>query len=165
MGFYRFLKYLFFGPLFIEKVYPKEIPVPPPDSSKLLGPKRKVLLTRRPESGFGFSLRRSTISERDQTRRTVLFAEPGTAGCGLLPGDRLLEIDGADVEHAQQEEAVVKIKEWIHESANLSKIQKCQINLIFAKAKKILAKNRVCQIIEFEESAICVILNSNSASK
>ena len=67
------------------------------------------------------------------------------------------------MEHAQQEEAVVKIKEWIHESANLSKIQKCQINLNFAKAKKILAKNRVCQIIEFEESAICVILNSNSA--
>lgn len=101
-----------------EKVYPKEIPVPPPDSSKLLGPKRKVLLTRRPESGFGFSLRRSTISERDQTRRTVLFAEPGASGCGLLPGDRLLEINGADVEHAQQEEAVAKIKEWFHESGN-----------------------------------------------
>ena len=34
----------------------------------------------------------------------------GTFGCGLLPGDRLLEIDGHDVEHAQQEEAVTRIK-------------------------------------------------------
>ncbi|CAG5111940.1 Oidioi.mRNA.OKI2018_I69.chr2.g6209.t3.cds [Oikopleura dioica] len=93
-----------------EKVYPKEIPVPPPDSTKLLGPRRKVVLTRRPDTGFGFSLRRSTISERDQTRRTVLFAEPGASGCGLLPGDRLLEINGVDVEHAQQEDAVAKIK-------------------------------------------------------
>ena len=98
-----------------EKVYPKEIPVPPPDSTKLLGPRRKVVLTRRPDTGFGFSLRRSTISERDQTRRTVLFAEPGASGCGLLPGDRLLEINGVDVEHAQQEDAVAKIKEWIHD--------------------------------------------------
>lgn len=93
-----------------EKVYPKEIPVPPPDSSRLLGPKRDVHLYRQKNGGFGFSLRRSTISERDQTRHTVLFAEPGTFGCGLLPGDRLLEIDGHDVEHAQQEEAVTRIK-------------------------------------------------------
>lgn len=61
-----------------EKVYPKEIPVPPPDSSRLLGPKREVKLHRQPNRGFGFSLRRSTISERDQTRHTVLFAEPGS---------------------------------------------------------------------------------------
>ena len=61
-----------------EKVYPKEIPVPPPDSSRLLGPKRDVHLYRQKNGGFGFSLRRSTISERDQTRHTVLFAEPGT---------------------------------------------------------------------------------------
>jgi len=93
-----------------EKVYPKEIPVPPPDSSRLLGPKREVKLLRQANRGFGFSLRRSTISERDQTRHTVLFAEPGTVGCGLLPGDRLLEIDGHDVQHSQQEEAVQRIK-------------------------------------------------------
>ena len=39
-----------------------------------------------------------------------MFAEPGPVGCGLLPGDRLLEIDSHDVEHAQQEEAVSRIK-------------------------------------------------------
>ena len=116
-----------------ENVFPKEIPVPPPDVAKLLAPKRRVTLNRRSDRGFGFSLRRSTISERCQTRRTVLFAEPGTdsrtksadidghrngscipikgsVGCGLLPGDRLLGIDDYDVEHAQQEHAVQKIK-------------------------------------------------------
>ena len=60
-----------------ENVFPKEIPVPPPDVAKLLAPKRRVTLNRRSDRGFGFSLRRSTISERCQTRRTVLFAEPG----------------------------------------------------------------------------------------
>jgi myosin-18 len=89
---------------------PKEIPVPPPDVAKLLAPKRRVILNRRSDRGFGFSLRRSTISERCQTRRTVLSAEPGNVGCGLLPGDRLLGIDDYDVEHAQQEHAVQKIK-------------------------------------------------------
>lgn len=71
------------------------------------------------------------------------------------------------MEHAQQEEAVAKIKEWIHESTNLSKIQKCQTNLAKKKFHKNsnLPKNRVCQIIEFEESAIRVNLNSKSASK
>ena len=64
------------------------------------------------------------------------------------------------MEHAQQEEAVAKIKEWIHESTNLSKIQKMK----FDKNSN-LPKNRVCQIIEFEESAIRVNLNSKSASK
>ena len=93
-----------------ENVFPKEIPVPPPDVAKLLAPKRRVTLNRRSDRGFGFSLRRSTISERCQTRRTVLFAEPGSVGCGLLPGDRLLGIDDYDVEHAQQEHAVQKIK-------------------------------------------------------
>lgn len=47
---------------------------------------------------------------RCQTRRTVLFAEPGVSGCGLLPGDRLLGIEDHDVEHATQEQAVQKIK-------------------------------------------------------
>ena len=75
-----------------------------------MGPKREVKLYRRADRGFGFSLRRSTISERDQTRHTVLFAEPGSVGCGLLPGDRLLEIDGHDVVHAPQEAAVARIK-------------------------------------------------------
>ena len=93
-----------------ENVFPKEIPVPPPSVHRLLAPKRHVKLNRRPDRGFGFSLRRSMISERCQTRRTVLFAEPGAVGCGLLPGDRLLGIDHSDVEHAQQEEAVQKIK-------------------------------------------------------
>ena len=67
-----------------EKVYPKEIPVPPPDSSRLLGPKRDVHLYRQKNGGFGFSLRRSTISERDQTRHTVLFAEPGKKNWKLI---------------------------------------------------------------------------------
>ena len=93
-----------------ENVFPKEIPVPPPDASKMLAPKRTVTLYRQPGKGFGFSLRRSTISERCQTRRTVLFAEPGVNGCGLLPGDRLLGIDEHDVEHATQEQAVQRIK-------------------------------------------------------
>ena len=39
-----------------------------------------------------------------------LIPNRGSVGCGLLPGDRLLGIDDYDVEHAQQEQAVQKIK-------------------------------------------------------
>ena len=39
-----------------------------------------------------------------------VFPLEGSNGCGLLPGDRLLGIDDYDVEHAQQESAVQKIK-------------------------------------------------------
>ena len=40
----------------------------------------------------------------------LLIPIVGSVGCGLLPGDRLLGIDDYDVEHAQQEHAVQKIK-------------------------------------------------------
>lgn len=44
--------------------------------------------------------------------KAVIFAEPGTVGgaTGLLPGDRLLEVNGVKVETRTREEVIEMIK-------------------------------------------------------
>ena len=78
---------------------------------------REIVLRRQPAGDFGFTLRRGTILERSgadnaERKRVVIFAEPGpkNMATGLLPGDRLIEVNGQNVENSSREEIIELIK-------------------------------------------------------
>ena len=89
---------------------PSIVPLKPPRA-------RDVILNRQPNGGFGFTLRRSTVEERGPTgtiRRQVHFAEPSTTQkentTGLLPGDRLVEVNGTNIENTARDEIIGMIR-------------------------------------------------------
>ena len=78
---------------------------------------REIVLRRQPAGDFGFTLRRGTILERSgadnaERKRVVIFAEPGPKNLhtGLLPGDRLTEVNSQNVENSTREEIIELIK-------------------------------------------------------
>lgn len=89
-------------------VWPLTIPEP-----------RELELQRRTTGDFGFSLRRTTMLDRQpdgtMCRRVVHFAEPGAAtkdpAPGLLPGDKLVEINGVSVVNKNRDEIVEMIRQ------------------------------------------------------
>nr|XP_027780183.1 unconventional myosin-XVIIIa isoform X1 [Marmota flaviventris] len=91
---------------------PPVVPPPPPAP-------RELELQRRPTGDFGFSLRRTTMLDRGPEgqayRRVVHFAEPGAGtkdlALGLVPGDRLVEINGHNVENKSRDEIVEMIRQ------------------------------------------------------
>ncbi|XP_061904051.1 unconventional myosin-XVIIIa-like isoform X1 [Entelurus aequoreus] len=80
---------------------------------------RELKLKRRNTGDFGFSLRRTTMLDRQSDggvcRRVVHFAEPGAdtkdRALGLVPGDRLVEINGIKVEDRSRDEIVEMIRQ------------------------------------------------------
>nr|XP_047924000.1 unconventional myosin-XVIIIa isoform X1 [Anser cygnoides] len=80
---------------------------------------RQLELQRRNTGDFGFSLRRTTMLDRAPDgqvyRRVVHFAEPGAGtkdlALGLVPGDRLVEINGRNVESKSRDEIVEMIRQ------------------------------------------------------
>uniref|UniRef100_A0A8C3B4H6 Myosin XVIIIAa n=1 Tax=Cyclopterus lumpus TaxID=8103 RepID=A0A8C3B4H6_CYCLU len=106
-------------PELVEKTFPGadlQLPVlvapPIPDP-------RELELQRRNTGDFGFSLRRTTMLDRlpdgEVCRRVVHFAEPGAGtkdmALGLVPGDRLVEINGVNVENKSRDEIVEMIRQ------------------------------------------------------
>lgn len=106
-------------PEMVEKTFPGadlQLPVlvapPIPDP-------RELELQRRNTGDFGFSLRRTTMLDRQLDggvcRRVVHFAEPGAGtkdrALGLVPGDRLVEINGVNVESKSRDEIVEMIRQ------------------------------------------------------
>lgn len=105
-----------------------DVELPLPEIVPLTLPKPRTLTIQRqkpPRNDFGFSLRRAMILERivnsggggDGTlsMKAVIFAEPGAMvqhhnETGLLPGDKLLEVNGLPVEDKTREEIIDKIK-------------------------------------------------------
>ncbi|XP_044104202.1 unconventional myosin-XVIIIa isoform X8 [Neovison vison] len=91
---------------------PPVVPLPPPAL-------RELELQRRPTGDFGFSLRRTTMLDRGPEgqvyRRVVHFAEPGAGtkdlALGLVPGDRLVDINGHNVESKSRDEIVEMIRQ------------------------------------------------------
>lgn len=100
------------------------LPLPPVIPLEL--PRPRVLTIQRqpaPRNDFGFSLRRAMIVERNISgspgpnvqMKAVIFAEPGAIvqhcnDTGLLPGDRLLEVNGVCVDDKTREEIIDLIK-------------------------------------------------------
>lgn len=106
-------------PEVVEKTFPGadlQLPlvVPPP-----IPEPRELDLQRRTTGDFGFSLRRTTMLDRqpdgEVCRRVVHFAEPGAGAkdrvAGLVPGDRLVEINGVNVENKSRDEIVEMIRQ------------------------------------------------------
>lgn len=83
--------------------------------SVVLGP-RELVLQRRHSGDFGFTLRKGVVRKcavsGSESWRNVIFAEPGdkNGGCGLMPGDRLIEVDGVSVENYSRDEIIELIK-------------------------------------------------------
>ncbi|XP_077448363.1 unconventional myosin-XVIIIa-like [Stigmatopora argus] len=102
-------------PELVEKTFPgvdlqlPEVVAPPvPDP-------REVTLKRRNTGDFGFSLRRTTMLDRqpdgDVLRRVVHFPISKDCALGLAPGDRLVEINGIKVENKSRDEVVEMIRQ------------------------------------------------------
>ncbi|NXJ21464.1 MY18A protein, partial [Dicrurus megarhynchus] len=106
------------APELIGKRFPAELRLPalvPPQPPT----PRQLELQRRNTGDFGFSLRRTTMLDRGPDgqvyRRVVHFAEPGAGtkdlALGLVPGDRLVEINGRNVENKSRDEIVEMIRQ------------------------------------------------------
>uniref|UniRef100_A0A8C5E6V9 Myosin XVIIIAb n=1 Tax=Gouania willdenowi TaxID=441366 RepID=A0A8C5E6V9_GOUWI len=107
-----------FIPKLVDKTYPVQLQLPavvPPTPPEI----RELELQRRSTGDFGFSLRRTTMLDRSPDggvyRRVVHFAEPGAGtkdlALGLVPGDRLVEINGWNVENKSRDEIVEMIRQ------------------------------------------------------
>ncbi|KAK7171812.1 hypothetical protein R3I93_004186 [Phoxinus phoxinus] len=105
-------------PEVVEKTFPADLRLPavvPPQTPEV----RELVLQRRNTGDFGFSLRRTTMLDRGTDgkvyRRVVHFAEPGAGtkdlALGLVPGDRLVEINGRNVENKNRDEIVEMIRQ------------------------------------------------------
>uniref|UniRef100_A0A8C8S7Q4 Unconventional myosin-XVIIIa n=1 Tax=Pelusios castaneus TaxID=367368 RepID=A0A8C8S7Q4_9SAUR len=105
-------------PEVVSKRFPAELrlPVVVPPQPPI---PRELELQRRNTGDFGFSLRRTTMLDRAPDgqvyRRVVHFAEPGAGtkdlALGLVPGDRLVEINGRNVENKARDEIVEMIRQ------------------------------------------------------
>ncbi|TRY92983.1 hypothetical protein DNTS_003487 [Danionella cerebrum] len=105
-------------PEIVDKTFPADLRLPavvPPQTPVV----RELELQRRNTGDFGFSLRRTTMLDRGADggvyRRVVHFAEPGAGSkdlaLGLVPGDRLVEINGRNVENKNRDEIVEMIRQ------------------------------------------------------
>src|SRR6218665_513052 len=77
---------------------------------------RQLVLQRRQSGDFGFTLRKGVVRRcavnGTESWRNVIFAEPGdkSGSCGLMPGDRLIEVDGVSVENYSKDDIIELIK-------------------------------------------------------
>lgn len=105
-------------PEVVDKTFPAQLQLPAvvaPSAPEI----RELELQRRNTGDFGFSLRRTTMLDRSPDggvyRRVVHFAEPGAGtkdlALGLVPGDRLVEINGRNVENKSRDEIVEMIRQ------------------------------------------------------
>ncbi|XP_070772814.1 unconventional myosin-XVIIIa-like [Enoplosus armatus] len=106
-------------PELVEKTFPgADLQLPTLVAPPIPDP-RELELQRRSTGDFGFSLRRTTMLDRRPDggvcRRVVHFAEPGAGtkdrALGLVPGDRLVEINGINVENKSRDEIVEMIRQ------------------------------------------------------
>ncbi|CAL8350260.1 unnamed protein product [Lota lota] len=104
-------------PKLVDKSFPADLQLPAVVSPTV--PETRALeLQRRNTGDFGFSLRRSTMLNRGPDgvfRQLVHFAEPGAGtkdlALGLVPGDRLVEVNGYNVETNTRDEIVEMIRQ------------------------------------------------------
>ncbi|XP_064379324.1 unconventional myosin-XVIIIa isoform X12 [Dromaius novaehollandiae] len=105
-------------PELVGKRFPADLRLPAVVPPQPPAP-RQLELQRRNTGDFGFSLRRTTMLDRGPDgqvyRRVVHFAEPGAGtkdlALGLVPGDRLVEINGRNVESKSRDEIVEMIRQ------------------------------------------------------
>lgn len=95
-----------------------ELPLPPVQLVHLPPPRQLVIRRQKsPRQDFGFSLRKAICLDRTESLmspifRPVIFAEPGAGGgaTGLLPGDRLIKVNGTSVGELSREIIIEMIR-------------------------------------------------------
>ncbi|XP_030375800.1 unconventional myosin-XVIIIa isoform X2 [Scaptodrosophila lebanonensis] len=95
-----------------------DLPLPPVKLVQLPPPRELVIHRQKsPRQDFGFSLRKAICLDRTEsltapTFRPVIFAEPGAGGgaTGLLPGDRLIKVNGTPVVELSREIIIEMIR-------------------------------------------------------
>lgn len=105
-------------PEIVDRTFPADLRLPALAPPQVPAP-RELELQRRNTGDFGFSLRRITMVDQKPDgspyRKVVHFAEPGAGNkdltLGLVPGDRLVEINGRNVESKNRDEIVEMIKQ------------------------------------------------------
>lgn len=90
-----------FENLGVDLSLPEVVPASP-------GIPRLIKVQRRLSGDFGFALRRGTESGSDKTVHFVEPVGPNTA-TGILPGDRLIEVNGVNVEDMDREKIIEMI--------------------------------------------------------
>ncbi|XP_052463798.1 unconventional myosin-XVIIIa isoform X1 [Carassius gibelio] len=104
-------------PEIVDQTFPADLRLPavaPPQ----IPASRELEIQRRNTGDFGFTLRRTTMVDQQPDgslyRKVVHFAEPGAGNkdltLGLVPGDRLVEINGRNVESKSRDEIVEMIR-------------------------------------------------------
>ncbi|XP_037923856.1 unconventional myosin-XVIIIa isoform X3 [Hermetia illucens] len=95
-----------------------DLPLPPIKLVKLPPPREFAIKRQKsPRNDFGFSLRKAICLDRSESLvapsfKPVIFAEPGAGGgaTGLLPGDRLLKVNGTPVSDLPRETIIEMIR-------------------------------------------------------
>ncbi|KAM8705767.1 hypothetical protein ACLKA7_010122 [Drosophila subpalustris] len=95
-----------------------QLPLPPVQLVQLPAPRQLVIKRQKsPRQDFGFSLRKAICLDRTESLtspifRPVIFAEPGAGGgaTGLLPGDRLIKVNGTPVGDLSREIIIEMIR-------------------------------------------------------
>lgn len=102
----------------VQKFDGVDLPLPAIKLLNLPAPRELIIKRQKPRNDFGFSLRKAICLDRSEslmapTFKPVIFAEPGTNSngtTGLLPGDRLIKVNGVSVENLQRETIIEMIK-------------------------------------------------------
>lgn len=94
-----------------------DLPLPSINLISMPPPRELVIKRQKPRNDFGFSLRKAICLDRSESLlspifKPVIFAEPGAGGgtTGLLPGDRLIKVNGTNVESLPRETIIEMIK-------------------------------------------------------
>ena len=90
---------------------PEIVPAKPPRV-------RELVINRTKAGDFGFTLRKGVINKKgnngEDLKQNVTFAEPGAGQnsiqTGLIPGDRLIEVNGVNVETISRDEVIDLIR-------------------------------------------------------
>ncbi|XP_069574141.1 unconventional myosin-XVIIIa isoform X4 [Brachyistius frenatus] len=159
-------------PEMVDKTFPAQLQLPAvvaPSAPET----RELELQRRNTGDFGFSLRRTTMLDRSADgsvyRRVVHFAEPGAGtkdlALGLVPGDRLVEINGRNVESKSRDEIV----EMIRQSGDTVRL-KVQPILELSELSRCWLRNtkglrREARHGSVEEDSIALLQASHAAAK
>ncbi|XP_055736436.1 unconventional myosin-XVIIIa-like isoform X9 [Salvelinus fontinalis] len=159
-------------PEVVDKTFPADLRLPvviPPQSPE----PRELELQRRNTGDFGFSLRRTTMLDRGADggvyRRVVHFAEPGAGtkdlALGLVPGDRLVEINGGNVENKTRDEIVEMIRQSgdtvrlkVQPILELSELSRCWL-------RNTDGQRREAQDGQVDEDPVAILQASHAAAQ
>ncbi|XP_076591046.1 myosin-XVIIIa isoform X1 [Chaetodon auriga] len=159
-------------PEIVDKTFPAQLQLPAvvaPSAPET----RELELQRRNTGDFGFSLRRTTMLDRSPDggvyRRVVHFAEPGAGtkdlALGLVPGDRLVEINGRNVENKSRDEIVEMIRQSgdtvrlkVQPIPELSELSHCWL-------RNTEGQRREARYGSVEEDPVALLLASHAAAK